>query len=154
MPNMSLKKNEMPVQAPDVRNKNFSRGCARLHRGAGHRRGATAASTASISPAWAAARLRSISRPLLKRSKEEDFEGAYEIIDEVELAPGGLRARMSAGDAVREQVCARHQGRAGGNRPSGAVCRGLAHGARKGRSGKGRSQTGTRSRLSALARRG
>ena len=39
MPNMSLKKNEMPSQAPDVRNKNFLRGGPGLHRGAGPGRG-------------------------------------------------------------------------------------------------------------------
>ena len=32
MPNMNPKKCPMPEQAPDVRNKNFRRGNARLHR--------------------------------------------------------------------------------------------------------------------------
>ena len=50
MANMSLKKNPMPAQEPDVRNKNFDEVALGLHGGAWPSTRRSAASTAKISP--------------------------------------------------------------------------------------------------------
>ena len=62
----------------------------------------------------------------IAKIKEGDFEGAYQVIKPVFFSARRLRPRLPAGVAVRVQVRARHQGRAGRHRPFGALRRRLA----------------------------
>lgn len=86
MPNMSLKKNEMPVQAPDVRNKNFSEVAlgytkeqaideANRCLNCKHKPCVGGCPVAIDIPAFIA------------KIKEEDFEGAYEILTKSSSLP-------------------------------------------------------------------
>ena len=125
MPNMSLKKNEMPSQAPDVRNKNF----LEVALGYTEEQAVDEAQRClhcKNKPCVAGCPVAIHIPDFIAKVAEGDFEGAYQIITQPELPARRVRPGLPPGDPVREQVRAGHQGRAGGHRPPGAVCGRLA----------------------------
>ena len=105
MPNMSLKKNEMPVQAPDVRNKNFSEVAlgytkeqaideANRCLNCKHKPCVGGCPVAIDIPAFIA------------KIKEEDFEGAYEILTKSSSLPA-VCGRVCPQETQCEGVCTR-----------------------------------------------
>lgn len=115
MPNMSQNKVEMPVQEPNVRNKNFSE--------------VALGYTEEMAIEEAQRCLNCKHRPcmggcpvnvkipeFIALVAEGKFEDAYHKIQETKLSPGGLRTRMSPREPVRKVLCSRYQGRTGRNR--------------------------------------
>ncbi len=105
MPNMSLKKNEMPVQAPDVRNKNFSEVAlgytkeqaideANRCLNCKHKPCVGGCPVAIDIPAFIA------------KIKEEDFEGAYEILTKSSSLPA-VCGRVCPQETQCESKCVR-----------------------------------------------
>ena len=126
MPNMRLTKNPMPSQDPNVRDKNFQRGRAGLYRRNG-------AGRSTALPELQEHALRHglpgqcAYSGLHRKDRRGRLRGARIRSSRSPLLPaGGLRPCLPAGDAVRRQVRARHQGRTGRHRPSGAFCCRLA----------------------------
>ena len=125
MPNMNPKKNPMPSQEPDVRNHNFKE--------------VALGYTEEIALDEAARCLNCKNMPcvngcpvnihipeFIAKIREMDFEGAYQVISRDSSSARGLRPCLPAGNPVRIQVRARHQGRTRRHRPSGALCCRLA----------------------------
>lgn len=105
MPNMSLKKNEMPVQAPDVRNKNFSEVAlgytkeqaideANRCLNCKHKPCVGGCPVAIDIPAF------------IEKIKEEDFEGAYEILTKSSSLPA-VCGRVCPQETQCESKCVR-----------------------------------------------
>lgn len=105
MPNMSLKKNEMPVQAPDVRNKNFSEVAlgytkeqaideANRCLNCKHKPCVGGCPVAIDIPAFIA------------KIKEADFEGAYEILTKSSSLPA-VCGRVCPQETQCESKCVR-----------------------------------------------
>ena len=73
------------------------------------------------------------------------------MIDQLQLPARRLRPGLPAGDAVRAELRAGHQGGAGGHRPAGAVCGRLAQRAQRRGGPSAPRPTGTRWPSSARA---
>ncbi len=117
MPNMSLKKNEMPSQDPNVRNKNF------LEVALGYTEEQALDEAARClncknHPCVSGCPVQVKIPEFIKKITEKDYEGALSGHPRDLLSARRLRPCLPAGDAVREQVRPRHQGRAGRHRPS------------------------------------
>ena len=121
MPNMNPNKMPMPEQAPDVRNKNFDE--------------VTLGYTPEMAIEEAQRCLNCKHKPCITGCPvqvkipefialvaEGKFLEAAAKIKETSALPRCLRPCMPAGNPVRAEVRARHQGRAGCHRPSGALC--------------------------------
>ena len=124
MPNMSLKKNEMPSQAPEVRNKNFQEVAlgytaetamdeAQRCLNCRHKPCVTGCPVQIDIPAFIA------------EVAKGDFDAAYEIISRSSSLPRCAEG-CAPRDAVRAEMRARHQGRTRRHRPAGALCGGLS----------------------------
>ena len=122
MPNMSLKKNEMPSQAPEVRNKNFQEVAlgytaetamdeAQRCLNCRHKPCVTGCPVQIDIPAFIA------------EVAKGDFDADHQPL---QLPSRGVRKGVPPGDAVRAEMRARHQGRTRRHRPAGALCGGLS----------------------------
>ena len=107
MPNMSLKKNEMPTQDANVRNKNFSE----VALGYTEEQAVDEANrclNCKNKPCVSGCPVSIDIPSFIAKIREKDFEGAYDIISKSSSLP--------AGNAVRKQVRTRYKGRACRNR--------------------------------------
>ena len=107
MPNMSLKKNQMPAQAPDVRNKNF------LEVALGYTEEqaldeAQRCLHCKNKPCVAGCPVGIHIPDFIAKVAEGDFEGAYQIITQQTLSARRVRPGVPPGDPVRAEVRAGH----------------------------------------------
>ncbi|MBS7368644.1 MAG: NADPH-dependent glutamate synthase [Oscillospiraceae bacterium] len=105
MPNMSLKKNEMPVQAPDVRNKNFSE----VALGYTEEQAVNEAErclNCKNSPCRGGCPVSIDIPAFITKVKERDFEGAYEIISQSSSLPA-VCGRVCPQETQCESKCVR-----------------------------------------------
>lgn len=105
MPNMSLKKNEMPVQAPDVRNKNFSE----VALGYTEEQAVNEAErclNCKNSPCRSGCPVSIDIPAFITKVKERDFEGAYEIISQSSSLPA-VCGRVCPQETQCESKCVR-----------------------------------------------
>ena len=122
--NMDMNKCPMPVQDPDVRNKNFEE----VALGYTYDMAVNEARrclNCPKKPCVSACPVQIDIPAFIERVANEDMDGAFEIY----FPAGGVRARVPTGEPVRGTVCARNQRRAGWNRSSGEICGGLPQGA-------------------------
>ena len=123
--NMDPKKCPMPTQDPNVRNKNFEE--------------VALGYTEEMAVNEAKRCIHCKNKPcqtgcpvgidipeFIGHVAEGDFEAAYQVIARSSSLPAVLRPCLPAGEPVRGQVHPRHQERAGGHRPPGALCCRLA----------------------------
>ena len=99
----------MPVQDPDVRNKNFKEVAL----------GYTYEMAVNEAKALPELQKQALcerlpgehrySRALSRKVADEDMEGAYAVLSRVQRAAGGVRPRVPAGEPVRGQMRSRHQ---------------------------------------------
>ena len=111
MANMSPKKNPIPEQDPNVRNKNFEE----VALGYTVEMAVDEANRCLNCPRPACMQGCPVNVKIpqfIARVREQDFKGAYHRDPRGQLPARRLRPRLPAGAAVREQVRARHQGRA------------------------------------------
>lgn len=105
MPNMSLKKNEMPAQAPDVRNKNFKEVALGYSK-------ETAVDEANRclncknKPCVSGCPVNIDIPAFIQKVKEEDFEGAYEVISASSSLPA-VCGRVCPQETQCEGKCVR-----------------------------------------------
>lgn len=105
MPNMSLKKNEMPSQAPDVRNKNFKEvtlGYTREQAIDEANRCLNCKNKPCVGGCPVAIDIPSF----IAKIKEEDFEGAYQIISKSSSLPA-VCGRVCPQETQCESKCVR-----------------------------------------------
>ena len=132
MPNMNPKKLPAREQAPDVRNKNFDE-VSQGYDEAMAMEEAARCLNCKHRPCVSGCPVNVRIPEFIQLVKDGKFLEAYDVI----TSTNGLRPSnrytysVPAGDAVRVALRARHQGRAGGHRPAGAVRGGLRHGARR-----------------------
>ena len=115
----------MPSQAPDVRNKNFSEVALGYTRemAVGE---AKRCLNCKNKPCVAACPVRIDIPAFIERVAHEDFEGAYEVLSRSTSLPA-VCGRVCPQETQCEGKCVRGiKGEAGGHRPSGALCSGLA----------------------------
>ena len=110
MANMQMTKTPMPEQDPNVRNKNFKE--------------VTLGYTAEMA-INEAQRCMQCKKPKCVEGCPVNIRIPEFIAKVAEGDFAALRPCLSAGDAVRVQVRARREGRAGRHRPSRALCRRL-----------------------------
>ena len=141
--NMNPKKNPMPSQDPNVRNKNFLE--------------VTLGYTEEMAVDEAKRCLNCKNKPcvsgcpvnihipeFIQKVAEERLRRCLPDHQPVFFSAGCVRPCMSAGNPVRRQVHPRHQRRTGGHRPSGTLCGGLAQLPTAPRPPKSPSPTATR----------
>ena len=105
MPNMSMKKNEMPSQAPDVRNKNFKQvtlGYTRQHAVDEANRCLNCKNKPCVSGCPVAIDIPEF----IAKIREEDFEGAYQIISKSSSLPA-VCGRVCPQETQCESKCVR-----------------------------------------------
>ena len=106
MANMSLKKNPMPSQEPNVRNKNFRRGGSGLHGGAGTGRGCTAACNCKNKPCMHGCPVMVHIPDFIAEVAKGDFEAAYQIIAATSALPA-VCGRVCPQESQCEKYCVR-----------------------------------------------
>ena len=119
MANMSLKKNPMPSQDPNVRNKNFDE----VALGYTEEQALDEAQRClhcKNKPCMQGCPVMVHIPDFIAEVAKGDFEAAYQIIAATSSARR-LRPCLPPGEPVREVLRPRHQGRACGHRPSGAL---------------------------------
>ncbi len=105
MPNMSLKKNEMPAQAPDIRNKNFME----VALGYTEEQAVDEANrclNCKNKPCIGGCPVNIDIPAFIERVKERDFEGAYEIIHKSSSLPA-VCGRVCPQERQCESKCVR-----------------------------------------------
>ena len=105
MPNMSLKKNEMPSQAPDVRNKNFSE-VALGYELAQALDEAERCLNCKNSPCISGCPVGIQIPEFIAKIKENDFEGAYQVINRDSSLPA-VCGRVCPQETQCEEKCVR-----------------------------------------------
>ncbi len=105
MPNMSLKKNEMPSQAPDVRNKNFSE-VALGYELAQALDEAERCLNCKNSPCISGCPVGIKIPEFIAKIKESDFEGAYQVINKDSSLPA-VCGRVCPQETQCEEKCVR-----------------------------------------------
>ncbi|MBR5926567.1 MAG: NAD(P)-binding protein, partial [Firmicutes bacterium] len=105
MPNMSLKKNEMPSQAPDVRNKNFSE-VALGYELAQALDEAERCLNCKNSPCVSGCPVGIKIPQFIEKVKASDFEGAYQIINQDSSLPA-VCGRVCPQETQCEEKCVR-----------------------------------------------
>lgn len=105
MPNMSLKKNEMPSQAPDVRNKNFSE-VALGYELAQALDEAERCLNCKNSPCISGCPVGIHIPEFIAKIKENDFEGAYQVINRDSSLPA-VCGRVCPQETQCEEKCVR-----------------------------------------------
>ena len=119
MANMSLKKNPMPSQDPNVRNKNFDE----VALGYTEEQALDEAQRClhcKNKPCMQGCPVMVHIPDFIAEVAKGDFEAAYQIIAATSALPA-VCGRVCPQEPVREVLRPRHQGRACGHRPSGAL---------------------------------
>ena len=117
--NMDMKKCPMPVQDPDVRNKNFDE----VALGYTYDMAVNEARrclNCKNKPCVSACPVQINIPAFIERVANEDIEGAFAILSRIHFPSCCLRPCMPTGKSVRRQMCPRHQRRAGWYRTIGA----------------------------------
>ena len=112
MPDMTPKKNEMPVQPADIRNKNFDE-VALGYSAETAVAEAKRCLSCKHKPCVSGCPVQIDIPEFIQKVAEGDFEAAYEIIYKSSC---GLRQSLPSGTPVRSKMRTRHKGRACGNR--------------------------------------
>ena len=105
MPNMSLKKNEMPVQAPDVRNKNFSEVALGYTKEQAIDE-ANRCLNCKHKPCVSGCPVSIDIPAFITKVREEDFEGAYQILTKSSSLPA-VCGRVCPQETQCESKCVR-----------------------------------------------
>ena len=113
-PNMSLKKNPMPSQEPQVRAHNFNEVATGYTEETALDEALRCLSCKNM-PCVSGCPVNIHIPEFIAKIKEGDFEGAYRVISKTSSLP-----------AVCGRVCPQHQRRACRHRPARALCCGLA----------------------------
>ena len=119
--NMSLKKCPMPSLDAELSQQGVSRRSLPAIPTKWRLKKRAAACIARIMPCVSACPVRIDIPAFIAKVAERGYRGRVRGAAQAVHAARGLRPRLPAGDPVRIQVRARHQGRAGGHRPSGAL---------------------------------
>ena len=122
MPNMSLKKNPMPTQEPEIRARNFNE-VALGYTPQQAMDEAARCLNCRHKPCIGGCPVAIDIPAFIQKIKSGEFEEAYQIFDAVLFPARCLRSCLPAGDAVRKQMRSRREGRTCRHRPSGALCR-------------------------------
>ncbi len=120
MANMSLKKNPMPSQDPNVRNKNFDE-VALGYTEEQALDEATRCLNCKNKPCMQGCPVMVHIPDFIAEVAKGDFEAAYQIIAATSAPACSLRPCLPSGEPVRKALRPGYQGRACGHRPSGAL---------------------------------
>lgn len=110
MPNMSPKKNEMPTQAPEVRAHNFNEVATGYSEETALDEALRCLNCPKM-PCVSGCPVNIHIPEFIAKIRENDFEGAYQVIQQTSSLPAVCGRGMSSGTPVRKQVRSRHQRR-------------------------------------------